>query len=253
MTERLDEHGLRAVLQQAGETLPHKMRAYLFGGGAMVFRNQKASTKDVDVIFEDKGQAQEFATMLQKMGYTEKKELEAPYELMHATGGIWVKEGSRFDVFGGTVMGALHLSPTVKERSTLLDSFGNLQVYLMSNEDVAFFKSVTDRPGDTDDIATLSTTSTGIVWSTLLEESKLQSGKRVWFGSIYNKLTELREKHGIDAPIQRELLRLDELGILAEAFKRRLQAGTSRKEALKELKAEGATEDDLKRLDETIR
>lgn len=250
MNQRLNDAGLRKALSEAGGILPELMNAFVFGGGAMAFRNQKATTKDVDMVFEEPTQARAFAGALQKIGFTEEKNLAAPYELMHATGGIWIRGDSRFDVFGRTVMGKLALTPSMKRRSTLFAEFGNLAVHLLSNEDVAFFKAITNRPGDVDDIAAIAS-STNLDWNVILEECKRQSVKRTWYGAVYNQLAELKRLK-IDAPIQQELLRLDETSILAEAFKRRLQAGKSREQARKELRAEGASEEDLKRLDAFI-
>ncbi|MBI3588096.1 hypothetical protein HY095_02790 [Candidatus Micrarchaeota archaeon] len=243
---RLDDAGLKAALGEAGKFLPSRMDAYIFGGGAMVFRNQKASTKDVDVVFETVGDAKSFAQALKSIGFTQDRKLEGPYDLMQAAGGVWLRSDSRFDVFAKKVCGALSLSPTVKKRSVPFGNYGNLATHLFSNEDLVLFKAITERPGDLDDVASIVRTAT-VDWSVILEECKSQSLGRYWYGAVYNKLVELsREPYRIDAPIQEELRRLDEISILKESYEMRLKKGMARKQAIAELKKEGASESELR-------
>lgn len=246
MVTGLGDSGLRKTLTEVGGLLPKPLDAFIFGGGAMVFRNQKAATKDVDVVFQTKVEAIQFADALKKVGYKLDDRLTKPYEQMEAAGGVWLRPDSRFDVFIERVCGALILSPAIRKRSVAFQEFGNLKTHLFSNEDVILFKAITERLGDLDDIASIARMGQ-VDWQVILEECKSQSLDRHWYGAVYNKLVELEgQPYRLFAPIKEELLRLDEISILREAYRNRLKKGLTPEQAWKEIEREGATESELR-------
>ncbi len=211
----------------------------------MVFRNQKQETKDVDLLFEKPSECRLFSQALGKMGFAGETRLEKAYEEMHADGGIWKSpEGARFDLFVKTVCNALSLSKAMKKRSEPLEAYGRLQVRSMSNEDVILLKGITNRTRDTDDIAAVTRTAK-VDWGIVLGECRNQSSSRQWYGSLLNKLQELKDRHGIDIPIANELEKLDELSLLKEAYARRKAKGWSHAQAVEELRKHGATDNEL--------
>lgn len=246
MKNALDKEGLHSTLLEVGDKLHKQVTVLLFGGGSMVFRNQKPETKDVDLLFEDAEYCKAFTTALEEMGFSEETRIEKPYQEMHADGGIWKSsQGARFDLFVKKVCNALEISEAIKARSELLGSYKKLQVRSMANEDVILFKGITDRPRDTDDIAAV-TRSAKINWQTILKECRNQSSSRALYASLLYKLEELKELHGIDIPITRELKKLDELALLKEAYARRREKGLLHSQAITELKKHGATDSELR-------
>jgi hypothetical protein len=158
---------------------------------------------------------------------------------------IWEDEnGFRFDLFVKTVCGALKLSERIIKRSEVLGEFSRLTVKILSSEDVVLFKGITQRPDDVNDIAAIVRTS-GVDWDIILDECILQSRVEAWYGLLYDKLVELKEKHGVDAPIMKELLKLDREAVLREAYWELRKRGVRRKEALEMLKERGFTKKEL--------
>ncbi|MBI5036142.1 hypothetical protein HZC09_02250 [Candidatus Micrarchaeota archaeon] len=218
----------------------------MLGGGAMVFRDQKPATKDLDLVFLDEKSCECFASFLKGLGFVREKSglLEPEYAEMGADG-IWKTASDfRLDLFVRWVCKALELTPSMVERSALLGVYGNLSVRLVSNEDVVLFKSVTDRDRDLADIAAV-VRSSGVDWDLILNECKVQSSKRPWHGWVYDKLVVLKETRGIDAPILPELEKLSEKDVVRAGFQRRLEQGMSRKEALADLRRMGFSEKEI--------
>ncbi len=77
--ELLDE------FKKIGEQIPAPITVFLFGGGAMAFRNQKTATKDLDLVFENYGDYEKFTDALEKIGFFQAKSFEKEYEKMHAS------------------------------------------------------------------------------------------------------------------------------------------------------------------------
>ncbi|MFA5930322.1 MAG: hypothetical protein WC861_05555 [Candidatus Micrarchaeia archaeon] len=238
MAKLFGKEYLQDVFQRIGARLGRKTTAFVLGGGAMCFRNQKTGTKDLDIVFTGDPQAKAFFDHARKEGFSPLGRIGNEYRMMKAYGILENKDEFRFDIFSGKVCGALALSKGMIARSEGFGAFGKLEVRLVSNEDVILFKGITQRARDADDIAAVIRSSS-IDWRIILEECKAQSGSGNWYGLLYDKLAEIRAKHGIRAPIMGGLLKLDNQSALEEAYARMLKGGASRADALKELKRRG--------------
>jgi hypothetical protein len=240
MRKAFGKEELEATFKEIGKKLGKPTEVFLLGGGAMCFRNQKIATKDLDLVFEDAATFKSFFATIEKIGFKREKNLESEYEKMMAAG-VWKDNGDfRFDLFVKTVCNALELSERIVGRSENLGEYGNLVVKMVSNEDVILFKGITERLDDVNDIAAIIRTSK-IDWDIVFEECKLQSRKRAWYGLLYDKLIEIKEKHGIDAPIIKKLQELDNKVLLKEAYDLRIKKGLSNEEAIRELVKMGFT------------
>lgn len=250
MTGVFSKAELRELFRKVGECVEKPMAAYLLGGGAMCFRNQKAGTKDLDLVFGSNGDCAFFAATLEKLGFVQQRLLEWEYEEMKAAG-IWRnKSDERLDLFVKSVCGAISLSEAMKKRAELLGNFGNLTVMMVSNEDVILFKGITARSRDADDIVGV-VRSAKINWQVILRECIAQSRKTAWHGIFYNKLAEIKDKHGVDSPIARRLLQLDREVLLREKYQSLRKGGMSREEAFIHLRKEyGFTRKELERMKE---
>ena len=244
MEKRISKEGLTPLFEKIGEKLKFGITAYLFGGGAMCFRNQKPSTKDVDLVFVSQKDCADFSSVLVGLGFKPPESIGEEYVRMEASN-ILQNNGVRVDLFAMTVCNALELSPNMTKRSELLRQFGKLNIKLISNEDIVLFKGITDRTDDTDDIAAIITTSK-INWQTVLKECKLQSRNRQWFGSLLAKFYDLKEKHKIDVPIVRELDKLYKAYIIKIHYEKKLKLGLKKEDAIEELRKEGFTKLELK-------
>ncbi len=243
MRKAFGKDELEAMFKKIGKMLEKPIEVFLLGGGAMCFRNQKTATKDLDLVFENASTFIAFFATIEKIGFKREKNLESEYEKMMAAG-VWKdKEYFRFYLFVKTVCNALELNEGIVKRSEKLGDYGKLTVRMVSNEDVVLFKGITERPSDADDIAAVVVASGFLPenWDIIFDECKLQSKKRAWYGLLYNKLIEIKEKHGIDAPIIRRLQELDNNILLKEAYELRTGKGLGKADAIKELVKMGFT------------
>jgi len=246
MGKLFDKEYLQDVFQRIGARLGRKTTAFVLGGGAMCFRNQKTGTKDLDIVFRDDTDAKTFSDCAKKEGFASPARLADAYQMMKAYDILEDSAEFRFDIFSKKVCGALALSKDMIARAEEFGSFGKLEVRLVSNEDVILFKGITERARDVDDIAAVARSS-NIDWQIILDECKDQSSMESWYGLLYNKFVEIETKHGISAPIMNDLLKLDRQSVLEEAYKR-LLSGTSKQEALKELRKRGFSKKELELL-----
>jgi mannose/fructose/N-acetylgalactosamine-specific phosphotransferase system component IIB len=65
-----------------GLALKIKMKIFLLGGCAMVFRDLKPATKDVDIVFTSPTELKEFVDALKSLNYYEVVKLPKEYEKM---------------------------------------------------------------------------------------------------------------------------------------------------------------------------
>lgn len=245
---------LEQVFVEIGEKLGEPLTVFMFGGGAMVFRNQKLATKDLDVVFENAWFSKKFATALEPCGFHKVKILEKPYEDMAASG-IWEKADKfRIDLFVKTVCNALEITPSIVKRSEVLGAFGKLTVKMFSNEDIVLFKGITQRSADVDDIAVIVTSlGPNMNWDVVLQESVLQSEKRPWHGPLLDKLREIDKNYKITAPIIDQLQELYYVAFLLQYYKMKKEEGKTHEEIIAIIKAEGATEKELKQLERDLK
>ncbi|MEW6329299.1 MAG: DUF6036 family nucleotidyltransferase [Candidatus Micrarchaeota archaeon] len=235
---------LLAVFEKIGARLHKRMEVFLLGGGAMCFRDQKNATKDLDLVFETRGDYHEFVKVMDGMDFKKHLKLEREYERLEAAS-IWQNaKGFRFDLFVKTVCNALSISGSMRKRCELLGRFGKLTVRMVSNEDVILFKGITQRPDDVNDIAAIVRTSK-VNWDIILHECVRQSRARPWYGLLYDKLVELKEKHGIDVLVAKQLLKLDRESMIKEAYANLCSSGIGRKETLEMLRKKGFTKKEL--------
>lgn len=196
---------LQDFFEKAGKELNKETPVFLFGGGAMAFRNQKNATKDLDFILKNEKDYEAFVSAIEKIGFKEPVKIDIEYNGIKMLGGIWDNpSGLRLDLFHKNVLHKLELSEKVIERSEAFGIFGKLEVRMLSNEDIVLFKSMTQRLDDLRDIAII-VRSSDFNWNTVLEECKAQSTRKPFLVFLLEKLWELKEQEGIDAPITKQL------------------------------------------------
>jgi predicted nucleotidyltransferase len=97
------EDSLLAGLAELDETLDERVGAYLLGGTNLILRGLKNTTKDIDVVVEDRETFLRLVDALQELGYEERRDLEAAYEQL-APSLVLERDGfPRWDIFVAVV------------------------------------------------------------------------------------------------------------------------------------------------------
>ena len=254
MKKAYNQAQLDEQLHHVGSALEQPVKTFMIGGGTMVFRKQKPGTKDLDLVFETKGECERFAKTLQKIGYDKDVHVfDEAYKAMRAQG-IWKHpDGFQIDLFVVSVCNALRLTPAIVTRSTPLGVFGKLDVRMFAGEDVMLFKGITDRPDDEDDIAAIIENQETVDWNAILQECTDQStGEKVWFDALRRKFENLAGK-GYPIPILDQLEMLDDQSTIQGYYDRKTGEGVPENEILEFLRKDGATEKEIKAIKKTKR
>lgn len=130
-------------------------------------------------------------------------ELPKGYKKMGASTVLRNIDEFQCDIFYRQVCSGLEISDSMMKRAEHLKTFGNLDVYTRSPEDVFLFKGVTERNADLDDMRVLA--GMGLDWNVIKEECISQEKRKIWEAFLATKLTELKAKFNIEAPILKEL------------------------------------------------
>ena len=201
------EDSLRRGLGELGDHLETPVDVYLLGGGNLILRGLKDSTKDVDLVVADGQTFFVIAESLQDLGYEERSDLEAAYNQLDPSI-VLEKEGfPRWDIFVEAVAGQLQLTPAMIERCDQSFEYGNLHVHLLSLTDIFVFKSITEREGDLEDVALIARQA-DLDWKSIFQEIKTQENRTGQFFSfaVLDTLDVLDERHDIVAPITDRLV-----------------------------------------------
>jgi len=201
------DDSLQRGLEELGEHLETTVDAYLLGGGNLILRGLKDSTKDVDLVVEDGQTFFAIAESLEDLGYEERGDLEAAYDRLDP-GIVLEKEGfPRWDVFVETVAGQLQLTEAMIERCDRSFEYGNLHVHLLSLTDIFVFKSITGREGDLEDVALIAR-QTALDWDEIFREIETQEDLAGHFFSfaVLDTLDVLEQRYDIVAPITDRLV-----------------------------------------------
>jgi hypothetical protein len=200
------EDSLLAGLEEVGEMLDDRVDVYLLGGANLILRGLKHTTKDIDVVLEDREAFLALVDALQDVGYEERRVFKDVYEQL-APNLVLEQEGfPRWDIFVDVVADALHLTGGMEERSEGDRAFGNLHLHLPSLTDIFVFKTVTDREGDLEDAALIARQG-AVKWQQVLDEverQEEQTGQYFPF-AVLDTLDLLADRYGIEAPIQSRL------------------------------------------------
>lgn len=206
---------LERALHEMGQALADGVKAFLIGGCAMILYNAKVATKDIDLVLLSANEAESVVKALTRTGFR----VVVPENHVYCRLGTAImmedKKGMRVDIFVETVCRKIKVTGSMAARSKLHSRYGNLEVYLVSPEDIFLFKSVTEREGDLDDMARLA--ERGLEWRTILKECEAQSGDVILEGCLAVRLLELEGERGIVSPITAELEEITEKKLGARA------------------------------------
>ncbi len=221
---KFDEGDLIRALEDVGPLLKRKVTAYLIGGCAMTFMGAKLATKDIDIVLASTQDVKKLSSAMQAAGFLPVRRASKEYDAL----GTWIiledPKGMRFDLFDRQVCRALEIGEGMKSRATFYKSFGKLDIYLMSPEDIFLFKGITERKADLEDMRILA--EHGIDWKVVEKECMSQKRSGVWADALGMKLMELKSQYGISAPIIKNLIEHGAISLLERSFRKVMEGRT---------------------------
>lgn len=197
---------LERLLESVGAKIGQPLKIYMIGGCALSFKGLKETTKDIDIIVTSKADFNMFDKAMIENGFQSMNERESDFYLTALA--VYKKEESRIDVFLEQVGKMLFFTKSMIKRADKYKNYGNLEVYLVSNEDIFLFKMMTSREGDVYDCDRIMKGNINYtyVYDEIVEQSK-EEGKR-WFFWVYENLCKLEEHNSIRVPIKNKVFAL---------------------------------------------
>lgn len=208
---------IRSVFERVDSKLDKPVTVYHIGGNAMCWHGLKNATKDADVVFLTKKEAEAFRKALLSSKFIENEivNLDGGYANMN-TFGIFdeVKEtpinqeftpGLRVDVFLKRVCGVFDFSGGMRKRSVRGFESGKIVNMICAPEDVFLFKSITSREKDMVDMISLYEDE--LDWKVVEAELKAQIrhlGPKMgseYLGIVSKRWNLLGESYGKVVPI----------------------------------------------------
>jgi hypothetical protein len=195
----------------------------------MTFYGVKATTKDIDIILTSQEDLNSLQTALTATGYREPTPvvITRAYHEMQTSAILENQDGFRWDLFLNKVCGKLTLSTDMQSRAKSLYQGSKLQVFIVSEEDIFLFKSITNRDADLDDTRILA--QSGLNWEIISQECKSQSQKSEtsWEDALYQTLQDLKTKYGIEAPIEKTIRKAAELKLITAVLLMQIERGNN--------------------------
>lgn len=180
-----------------------EIRLYVIGGAALLRRELKDGTKDIDLVVNTQAEFKEFHIALEKLEFKTKIP-GREYKHMNISQ-IFQKDEFRIDLFDKKVCSKFSLTDGMIKRAEQTQNLEKLKIFHCSNEDLLLFKTMTERDGDIDDCIKIA--MQGIDWKivlTELQEQIKQSKQDVWITWVGERLDILEEK-GLEIPILKEV------------------------------------------------
>jgi hypothetical protein len=197
------------------ETIKTKgTRLYLIGGLAMAYHGLKFATKDVDVVFLNEEEARSFIEDMKKLGFRSDPAIDV---LCGETGGRrFIESGDdRIDIFVIDICRGLSLSEGMMKRSVRIPFFEDIELNVISREDIFLLKGITSRSDDLADMEKLA--GRELDWSIIESEIRSQKDSWKWILRLYCRLLDLEGEYGVRSPLIRTFEKEAELyaGIMA--------------------------------------
>ena len=188
------------------KTLEADVTCYAFGGTAMMFYGYKDETKDVDLLFENTKERNNFIHAIQRLGYSETSAVTiyVPEKFRDDNKQLVFKkgDGERFDLFTKQIFHTV-ISPTMKEDMYAIHEFKGehtLTIKVLRREHIVLLKAITERKNDFDDIQKILQKTKNFDWDYLIEEALWQykNGDQWVLLDTERTLRELKKYHVIE-------------------------------------------------------
>jgi len=234
MRQDFDRDYIEHELKKIGK-VSQPIDFYMLGGGAMSIKGLKAATKDVDGVLKNSQEFRMLKKILIDSGYFQVKARGA-YDKMKTRLVLQNDDGFRFDLFLKKIANGLLLSKGMMSRAKSVFSSGNLNVHVMSAEDIFILKSITSRIRDREDMRELYTH--GLDFDVIKDEIIWQSDnstRKAWLSYFFVGLNEFVERYGFEVPYYSEFEELASEEVLKYRIFTLLESGNLK---VKELVAE---------------
>lgn len=205
MIEKFEQ--IEELFKELNSLVYTKIEIYTIGGVALLKRDMREATKDIDIIVSTKKEFLELQNTLIKMGFSGQLPGKE-YSHMNLSQ-IFHRGDFRIDLFEREVCSRFSLSEDMKKRADKVIELDHIIIYLCSNEDIFLFKTMTERDGDITDCINIAQTQNPN-WNIILTELKSQikqSNQDVWITWVGERLDILQDK-GIDIPIMKDVDKL---------------------------------------------
>jgi len=158
------------------KNLKRDVECYAFGGTAMLFYGYKDDTKDIDLVFENKDEIDEFIDVVKNLGFewTTPTGIYIPEKLKDKNKPLMFKRGEiRFDLFSKKIF-RTNISEKMKEDLFAIHEFREkyvLKIKVLRKEHLVLLKSITERQNDFDDIKNILLKEKNFDWQYLIDEA----------------------------------------------------------------------------------
>jgi len=199
------------LFRMIGEKLKEKIDVFAIGGSAMLYYGAKESTKDIDIVLNNKKERDILLTLLKEQGFRERSTKILYFEKKNVPI-LLQRDEDRIDLFYDKIVD-FKFTDSIKERITSSYEYSNLIVKVLSPEDIIILKCATERAGDRLDAASLLKIK-NIDWDTIMNEAIVQMkiiGDVIPL-SLHSFMCELKED--LKADIDQKII--DRLGDIAE-------------------------------------
>src|SRR3989338_3477089 len=184
-----------------GRTLKKRTEAYAVGGTAMMFLNLKETTKDVDLVFKNREDYENFREALFHLGASKpESKIINPTKISS----MLTLGNARFDLFLEYLI-HFKLTEGVISRVKEVHEFSNLIIKIVSPEDIILFKSFADRESDRIDVTDIIK-KTNVNWDLVLAESEAQTKNAGYFFNVFLYEFIIGIKQDFNAEIPKEFM-----------------------------------------------
>lgn len=199
------------MLREIGVSCTRPVTAYIIGGGVLMIRGLKASTKDIDLVLAVEEDPSDLIMTLGELGFrVNARGAERTIPSPHGR-----YQGFLVDLFMGRICDGLRLTDTMMARAEEVLTAGPIKFMMLSKEDIFLLKSITERDRDLREMIDLL--RSGLDGRTILDECMIQDGleslpaPRSWMHYLAVRLGEMEEAMGAAIPWRREASRSAEL------------------------------------------
>jgi len=205
--ESFDAGYIGNELQFIGSRVKKPISIYLIGGCAMAFRGLKEVTKDIDIVFRDKGDCEAFCDALFGAQYFEPIVITSEHKGLETIKIYENKDKFHLDLFVKRVCGKMVLSERMVKRAELYKKYGNSGVYLLAKEDVFLFKSLASEARKRD-LGDMRVIYPNLDWGVIKEELSSQELSRNLIALVVRRLEEFRSVYDLGVPILNALKKM---------------------------------------------
>jgi hypothetical protein len=204
MDKYFDSNYIEKELSKIGLRVNKQLKIYLIGGCAMSFRKLKETTKDIDVVVQNKNDFLILSDALFGAQYHQPFEIKIEHEKLEPMKVYENKDGFHMDLFVERVVKKLQLSDSMINRATLYKKYGKLSVYLLSVEDIFLFKGLASEERHRD-ISDMQILYPRLRWKQILDELNSQKLSNELVALFARRLEVFNKLYLLDVPILQEL------------------------------------------------